>query len=319
MESVSEARERIVVVVGSLNTDLVIGLDRMPDTGETVLGNSLSQVPGGKGLNQAVAAQRVGAKVAMLGAVGNDAFGKELMSVLEREGIEQSIAVADGCNTGTAIIELADNGENRIVVVPGANAQVDPARVRDSLTSLSERFEIGVVLVQGEIALDATASALAFAREVGAITILNPAPMREFTREIFEHVDYLVPNEFEARDLVSQSDTRLDSMLDCVEAANTILDLGVRNVIVTRGEKGAVWANANGSGQAAAFRIVPVDTVAAGDAFCGTFAAALNRSETFAEALRWASGAGALAATRTGAVDSLPNELEVRELLGLTN
>jgi ribokinase len=319
VDSVPAERERIVVVVGSLNTDLVIGLDRMPDTGETVLGNSLSQVPGGKGLNQAVAAQRVGAKVAMIGAVGNDAFGRELLSVLEREGIEQSIAVADRCNTGTAIIELADNGENRIVVVPGANAQVDPTRVRDSLTALSERFEIGVVLVQGEIALDATASALEFARELGATTILNPAPMREFTKDILENVDYLVPNEFEARDLVSQSDTRLDSMLDCVEAANTILDLGVRNVIVTRGEKGAVWANANGSGQAAAFRIVPVDTVAAGDAFCGTFAAALNRSETFAEALRWASGAGALAATRTGAVDSLPNELEVRELLGLKN
>jgi ribokinase len=319
VDSVPAERERIVVVVGSLNTDLVIGLDRMPDTGETVLGNSLSQVPGGKGLNQAVAAQRVGAKVAMIGAVGNDAFGRELLSVLEREGIEQSIAVADRCNTGTAIIELADNGENRIVVVPGANAQVDPTRVRDSLTALSERFEIGVVLVQGEIALDATASALEFARELGATTILNPAPMREFTKDILENVDYLVPNEFEARDLVSQSDMRLDSMLDCVEAANTILDLGVRNVIVTRGEKGAVWANANGSGQAAAFRIVPVDTVAAGDAFCGTFAAALNRSETFAEALRWASGAGALAATRTGAVDSLPNELEVRELLGLKN
>ena len=318
MESASEVRERIVVVVGSLNTDLVIGLERMPDIGETVLGNSLNQVPGGKGLNQAVAAQRVGAKVAMIGAVGNDAFGRELLGVIEREGIDPAIEILQDCNTGTALIEVTDNGENRIVVVPGANAQVDPSQVEDSLRALHEHYDLGVVLVQGEIALEATARALEVAQELGAVTILNPAPTRDFTPKIFANVDFLIPNEHEARDLISNPEAPLNSMLDCVEAAHLILDLGVKNVIVTRGEKGAVWANANGTGQAAAFRIVPVDSVAAGDAFCGTFAAALNRSETMAESLRWASAAGALAATSPGAVDSLPNESQVRELLGLT-
>ena len=309
----------MIVVVGSLNTDLVLHVEKFPQEGETVLGDSLTQEPGGKGLNQAVAASRAGASVALIGAVGSDSFGRHLKDVLSTEGVHDLVDTDTSHATGTAVIEVDSNGANRIIVVSGANNHVQADRVEEQLRALASYQRLGVVLVQGEIDPEATERALVVGQELGAVTVLNPAPMRDFPRRVFSNTDYLIPNEFEARELAALSEFPLTSMLDCVEAANSLVDLGAKNVIVTRGEKGAVWANANGSGQAGAFRIVPVDTVAAGDSFCGVFASAINEGQPFAEALRWASAAGALAATRSGAVTSLPQREEIMKLLGLTD
>ncbi len=305
----------MVVVVGSLNADFVVTLDAFPAPGESVLGKTFEQVPGGKGLNQAVAASRLGSQVAMIGAIGGDQFGAGLMRTLESEGITPLIQVNSDASTGIAMIEVESSGENRIVVISGANNLLSEEVVEASLREIANQHQIGVVITQGEVPVTATERALRVAKELGAITILNPAPMRDFPQSMFPLVDYLVPNELEAQELCALEGNAGKSMLDFVEVATSIVDLGVGTVIITRGEKGAVWSTATASGQAAAFRIVPVDTVAAGDAFCGGLATALNEGRPLNEALRWASAAGALAATRKGAVSSIPRRSEVEELL----
>ncbi len=305
----------MVVVVGSLNADFVVTLDAFPAPGESVLGKTFEQVPGGKGLNQAVAASRLGAQVAMIGAIGGDQFGAGLMRTLESEGITPLIQVNSDASTGIAMIEVESSGENRIIVISGANNLLSEEVVEASLREIANQHQIGVVITQGEVPVTATERALRVAKELGAITILNPAPMRDFPQSMFPLVDYLVPNELEAQELCALEGNACTSMLDFVEVATSIVDLGVGTVIITRGEKGAVWSTATASGQAAAFRIVPVDTVAAGDAFCGGLATALNEGRPLNEALRWASAAGALAATRKGAVSSIPRRSEVEELL----
>ena len=311
----SSPTESVVVVVGSLNTDFVLTLDAFPAAGESVLGKTFEQAPGGKGLNQAVAASRLGAQVAMIGAVGGDQFGPGLIQTLTDEGIDSLVSQIPDTSTGIAIIEVESSGENRIIVVSGANNFLSEDSVETSLREIAGEHRIGVVLTQGEVPVQTTERALRVAKELGAITILNPAPVRDFPPSVFPLVDYLVPNELEAQGLCTLEGNACKSMLDFVEVATSIVDLGVGSVIITRGEKGAVWSTATASGQAAAFRIVPVDTVAAGDAFCGGLAAALNEGQPLNEALRWASAAGALTATRVGAITSLPRRSEVEELL----
>jgi ribokinase len=311
----SSPTESVVVVVGSLNTDFVLTLDAFPAAGESVLGKTFEQAPGGKGLNQAVAASRLGAQVAMIGAIGGDQFGPGLIQTLTDEGIDSLVSQIPDTSTGIAIIEVESSGENRIIVVSGANNFLSEDSVETSLREIAGEHRIGVVLTQGEVPVQTTERALRVAKELGAITILNPAPVRDFPPSVFPLVDYLVPNELEAQGLCTLEGNACKSMLDFVEVATSIVDLGVGSVIITRGEKGAVWSTATASGQAAAFRIVPVDTVAAGDAFCGGLAAALNEGQPLNEALRWASAAGALTATRVGAIASLPRRSEVEELL----
>ncbi len=313
--SKSSPTESVVVVVGSLNTDFVLTLDAFPAAGESVLGKTFEQAPGGKGLNQAVAASRLGAQVAMIGAIGGDQFGPGLIQTLTDEGIDSLVSQIPDTSTGIAIIEVESSGENRIIVVSGANNSLSENAVETSLREIAREYRIGVVLTQGEVPVQTTERALKVAKELGAITILNPAPVRDFPPSVFPLVDYLVPNEHEAQGLCTLEGNACISMLDFVEVATSIVDLGVGSVIITRGEKGAVWSTATASGQAAAFRIVPVDTVAAGDAFCGGLAAALNEGQPLNEALRWASAAGALTATRVGAAASLPRRPEVEELL----
>ncbi len=305
----------MIVVVGSLNTDFVVTLDSFPQAGETVLGETFEQFPGGKGLNQAVASSRLGANVAMIGAVGNDSFGDALLATLATEAITSHVEKITESSTGIALIEVAASGDNKIIVVSGANSMLTEEIVESSLREIATHQQIGLVLTQGEVPVAATHKALSVAKELGAITILNPAPIRDFPSSIFPLVDYLIPNELEARELVELEGNSFNSMLDFVELASSIVNLGVGTVVITRGEKGAVWSTATASGQAAAFRIVPVDSVAAGDAFCGGLAVALNEGQPLNEALRWASAAGAIAATRAGAVTSLPQRSEVEGLL----
>ena len=298
-----------VVVVGSLNVDLVVGLQRMPAPGETVMGETLERHPGGKGLNQAVAAARLGARVSMIGAVGSDDSGAWLRGIVEAEGIDAtSLVTADG-PSGTALIEVDSTGMNRIVVIPGANAALTADHVTAAINSLDD---VAVVLAQGEVPLEAIAAAMAAGRARGARTILNPAPVRDYPGSLLALVDFLVPNEHEAAHL---SGLPTESLVDANEAAHHFTGRGVPHAIITRGARGAVWVSPSSSGSVAAYRVSPVDTVAAGDAFCGGLAAALASGEPLPDALRWASAAGALATTIAGAVPSLPTRDAVEQLL----
>ncbi len=298
-----------IAVVGSLNIDLVVDLDRMPSAGETVFGTSLQRHPGGKGLNQAVAAARLESEVHMIGAVGDDGSGDWLLDVVRRENIEaRGIAQASG-TSGTALIEVDSTGENRIIVIPGANNAVDPGAVASHLKSLGA---VDVVLTQGEVPIDAMVAAAETGRSIGARIVLNPAPVRDYPPELLRNVDVLVPNEHEAHELTGMP---VGNMVDAVEAAQALQEKGPSCVIITRGDKGVVWTSPEGSGQSAAFKVSPVDTVAAGDAFCGGLASGLARGATMAEAMRWGAAAGALAATIKGAVPSLPSLDKVTELL----
>ena len=298
-----------IAVVGSLNIDLVVQLDRMPAAGETVFGTTLERHPGGKGLNQAVAAARLESEVHMIGAVGDDGSGDWLLDVVRREGIHSDgIATANG-TSGTALIEVDTSGQNRIIVIPGANDLVKPGDVAEHLTSLAA---VDVVLTQGEVPVDVMVAAAETGKKIGAQVVVNPAPVREYPKELLKHVDVLVPNEHEAHELTGMS---VDNMVDAVEAAQQLQDRGPTCVVITRGDKGAVWTSPDGSGQTAAFKVSAVDTVAAGDAFCGALSAGMARGLSMAESLRWASAAGALAATGKGAVPSLPPLAMVTELL----
>jgi len=298
-----------VVVVGSLNLDLVIGLARMPDSGETVMGDRLEQHAGGKGLNQAVAAARLGAPVSMIGAVGSDPSGEWLRGVVAGDGIDGAgIATVDGIS-GTAVIEVDASGANRIVVIAGANEHVTADHVARAMAAIPDA---GIVLAQGEIPTDAIVTAMRAGREAGARTIFNPAPVREYPESMYADIDLVIPNEHEAAQLTGM-DTA--TTVDATDAARTLVRMGAGCAIVTRGVRGAVWATADATGSCGSFHVVPVDTVAAGDAFCGGLAAALAEGLSISEALRWGSAAGALAATVAGAVPSLPDRESVEALV----
>lgn len=302
-----------VVVVGSLNVDLVVGMERLPEPGETVLAHSLDRHAGGKGLNQAVACARLGGNVTMLGAVGDDASGTWLRSILHEDGIDSSHVQTLPGPSGTALIEVEHGGENRIIVVPGANAQIPAA---DVAAGIRELPDVGILLVQAEMPLDIIESALRAANERGAITILNPSPVTDFSRELLKLVNVIVPNEHEAAKLTGME---TDSSVDATEAALRFNEIGIGTAIITRGGKGCVWASGANTGSVPTFKVQPVDTVAAGDAFCGGLAAALSFGFPMAEALRWASASGALATTKAGAVPSLPYRESVEELLELNS
>ncbi len=298
-----------VVVVGSLNVDLVVGLDRMPDPGETVMGRTLDQHAGGKGLNQAVAAARLGARVEMVGAVGSDDSGSWLRGIVVHEGIGDTCVRTVEGPSGTALIEVDRTGMNRIVVVPGANGQVTPD---DVAASLAEIDDIAIVLTQGEVPLSSIEAAMVVGRARGARTILNPAPALDYPVDLLRAVDIVLPNEHEAAQLTGLDTSTLEG---AQAAAAHLVDLGVTCAIITRGAEGAIWATAEATGSVAVFTVTPIDTVAAGDGFCGGLVAALAEGHELDEALRWAAAAGGLATTKAGAVPSLPSRAELDALL----
>lgn len=284
-----------VVVIGSLNLDLVARCSRLPGPGETVLGSDFTQVPGGKGLNQAVAAARSGATVTLVGAVGDDDAGRLLRQVMIDEGIDDRwLHVVGNTPTGRALIAVDDSAENSIVVVPGANTWDDPA---------AEPPPLGrVVLAQLEVPLGRVERAFAAARSVGASTVLNPAPVSQLGPALLSNCDYLVPNEHEA---------------DLLGGFEALLASGVSTIVVTQGAAGVTTLTGETTASHAAFEVQPVDTTGAGDAFCGALSARLATGESFEAAVRFAMAAGALATTKPGAVPSLPHRSDVERLLTL--
>ncbi len=280
-----------VTVIGSLNLDLVATAARFPGPGETVQGSTFDEIPGGKGLNQAVAAARAGAKVAFVGAVGDDPAGERLRSVVVGEGIDdQALATLAATPSGRALITVDERGENSIVVVGGANR----------IVAVGAPPTARVVLVQLETNVDAVVAGLAAARADGAITVLNPAPADRVPDDVLALCDVIVPNEHELQ---------LLGGIDALRARTSA------RIVVTRGAAGADIVTDDGVTHVDAFAVTPIDTTGAGDAFCGALAARLAVGADLDDAVRVAAAAGALATTRSGAVPSLPLLAEIDALL----
>ena len=287
--------------------DLVVKAPRMPLGGEILPGRDFQMIPGGKGANQAAAAARLGAQVAMVGRVGGDAFGPPLIENLRRQGVDTGhVRIDDEAATGTAMIIVDDSGQNSIVVSPGANGRVNEQDV-DRLEGVLGHAQ--VLLLQFEVPLETVEYAIQMAARHRVKVILNPAPACPALAEFIAKVDYLVPNEFEAGTLTGLEAKDVPS---AERAARKLLGYGVPVVIITLGERGALMATEQGMTHVPARRVQAVDTTAAGDAFIGGLAVALVKGFSLDEAVRYASCAGTLAVTRFGAQTSLPSAEQVQ-------
>lgn len=296
-----------VVVIGSLNMDLVTRAPRLPKGGETLIGHSFATVSGGKGANQAVAAARLGARVAMVGCVGNDDYGVQLREALLAEQIDcQAVSTVED-SSGVALIVVDDNSQNAIVIVAGANGAMTPA-VIDRFDAVLQAAD--VIICQLEIPDATVGHALKRARTLGKTVILNPAPAsRPLPADWFAAIDYLIPNESEAAAL---SGLPVDSLQSAESAANQLIAMGAGKVIITLGAQGSLFANGKGFEHFPAPKVQAVDTTAAGDTFVGGFAAALASGKSEAEAIRYGQVAAALSVTRAGAQPSIPTMSDVQ-------
>ena len=296
-----------VVVIGSLNMDLVTRAPRLPRGGETLIGHSFATVSGGKGANQAVAAARLGAQVAMVGCVGNDDYGVQLREALLAEQIDcQAVSTVED-SSGVALIVVDDNSQNAIVIVAGANGAMTPA-VIDRFDAVLQAAD--VIICQLEIPDATVGHALKRARTLGKTVILNPAPAsRPLPADWFAAIDYLIPNESEASAL---SGLPVDSLQSAESAANQLIAMGAGKVIITLGAQGSLFANGKGFEHFPAPKVQAVDTTAAGDTFVGGFAAALASGKSEAEAIRYGQVAAALSVTRAGAQPSIPAMSDVQ-------
>lgn len=297
-----------VVVIGSANLDLVAHLEHLPKPGQTLLASSYAEHPGGKGLNQAVACARMGAKTAFVGCVGDDDAGRFLRSVLESERIDTTMLRTVSGPTGRAFINIDSRGENEIVVVLGANAQVGLLDGR-SESVVDEHLEIpscSVILAQLEIPQKTITSVFAKAKQNGATTVLNPAPAAILVPEIIKLSDIIVPNETEAQSL---------------GGVDALIASGIASIVVTQGERGANYISYSGSSTSVVhfdpYVVTPIDTVGAGDAFIGAMCAEIARGVSIGEACSVAVVAGALATTVNGAVRSMPTRTAVVKALGV--
>ena len=292
-----------LIVFGSLNMDLVAQTARLPLKGETVDGTHFSQVPGGKGANQAVASSRLGIPTYMAGLVGDDRFGEELLNALQESGVNtETVSVTPDISSGVAVIAVDENSDNNIIVIAGANGCVDETDVEKVKQLLPQA---SAILLQLEIPLGVVISVAEAAKAAGVKVILDPAPAPEsLPEELYRLTDIITPNETEAGRLVgfaiADAETRQ-------KAAEILLGRGVGAAVLKLGARGVFCHDGSESFLVPPFKIIPVDTVAAGDAFNGGMAAGLDGGLTLKEAITWGAATGALAASKKGALPSLPD------------
>jgi ribokinase len=296
-----------LLVVGSANADLVIGVERRPAAGETVLGTDLAVHPGGKGANQAVAAARLGARTALLARVGDDANGRLLLDAQREAGVDTVGVLVGGAPTGVALITVDPSGDNSIVVSPGANGRLTPEDVR-AAGSLFQASR--VVSAQLEIPLETVVEVVRNLAPGGRF-VLNPSPPRALPAEVLAACDPLIVNEHEAR-VIAGTGTALGDSPE--EWAVALLALGPRSVVITMGAQGALVASAEGVVRVESVKVEAVDTTGAGDAFTAALAWRLGRGEPLTDAAGYAARVGAAAVTRPGAQVSFPTAEEVASL-----
>ena len=299
-----------VLVFGSLNADLVIRADRLPREGETLQGGDLAVYPGGKGANQAYAAARLGARTAMYGAVGNDVFGDLLLESLRSAGVDVSGVARSGRATGSASITVLPNGENSILLAPGANAAVDASWVEGMGAALDQQ---PIVLCQLEVSLSAVTALLRSASARGARVILDPAPACSLDSEILALAHILTPNQTECALLIGQADRPPQTYEDAREACRLLHARGVRAAIVKMGEAGCFVSADGESFVVPAHRVNAIDTTAAGDTFNAGLAAALAEGQALRPAVELANAAAAISVTRPGAQASAPTRAEAEQ------
>ena len=303
--------QKQILVVGSSNVDLVLRIPRFHRPGETITGENLVTVFGGKGANQAVAAKRLGGSVRFITKMGNDHYGETYRNYLVENGFGRGDILQDKkYPTGVAVIEVNPKGENRIIVSPGANGCLtlkDVARLKQPWK------EVGVFVTQLEIPLATVHKSLRMAKDRGVLTLLNPSPALRLPPGMLSLVDFLVPNEWEAQALTG---VKLKVTQDLPKLATKLLAMGTRNVVITLGAKGLFYKNKDTELRMPAFRVKAVDSTSAGDAFMGGLACGLSEDMPIDAALRFANAAGALATTKLGAQPSLPTRAEVDALAG---
>lgn len=296
-----------IAVVGSLMMDLVVRAPRLPAVGESLIAHSFQTFIGGKGGNQATAAARLGADVAMVGRVGDDDFGRAILANLRNEGIDTLDVFADPANgTGVAVPIVLDDGNNAILAVPRANLAMGVADIERARSAIEGA---GILMVQFEVGMAATEAAMRIARAAGRPVMLNPAPIAPHPPGLLALADVLLPNEVEAAALAPEAGG------DHRREAEALLSRGPGAVVITLGEQGALVATPGHLTEVKAFPVTAVDSVGAGDAFCGAFAVALAEGATPVEAARFGAAAGAFAVTRPGAAASLPSRPEVQRIL----
>jgi ribokinase len=294
-----------VLVIGSLNMDLVVQCEHLPQRGQTIMGGEFFTAPGGKGANQAVAAARLGAQVSMAGCVGRNAFGDTLVAGLRDAGVQTNNVIRVDSQTGIALITVDAAGANTIVVASGANMDCDAALVDQALGNAAGP---GILLLQHEIPPEANARAIHAAHHAGWFVMLNPAPARPIPADLLPLIDLVTPNETEAATIAAR---RIANCSDALAAARSLLASGARAVLVTLGADGAIYCDASSAWHCPAVPVQAVDTTAAGDAYVGALAAALAEPKPLRESLGFAAAAAALAVTRLGAQPSLPSREEL--------
>lgn len=302
-----------ILVLGSLNMDLVTNVKVTPKVGETILGRGFSEIPGGKGANQAVAIGRLGGNVSMLGRVGNDNFGADLIQALADSGVENAmVKKVEGAPTGTALIMVNDDGDNSIVVIPGANYELKPEDIED------EQFEDAeYLLAQLETPIETIEFAYAKAKALGLKTVLNTAPAQKLSKELISNVDLIVPNETEFELLTGHTPETKEG-LDA--GTKWLFEQGVKELIITLGKNGALYVSNQGDQlHVNGYAVKAIDTTAAGDSFIGGLLTALSKGETMKEAMEFAMKVGAVTVTKHGAQSSLPTLEEIESFEGVKN
>ncbi|TBL71433.1 ribokinase [Paenibacillus thalictri] len=299
-----------IAVVGSINMDVVNRVVKHPLPGETIKGLGTEYNPGGKGANQAVAAAQGGGDVTMIGAVGTDAFGGELLATLKERGVGTSGVAAKEGTSGLAFITVSEEGENNIILSEGANGRVLP---EDIDLFAAELEGADVVLLQNEIPWETTLYTMQLAKEKGVRVFFNPAPAFKLPESAFSYIDVCILNETEAGEITGLP---VESQEEAETAASKLIEGGMNCVILTLGVKGSVLVNQAGERIVTpSFKVTPVDTTAAGDTFIGAFAVASAEGKSLAEGLRFASAAAAITVTRSGAQMSIPGRQEIERFL----
>ena len=302
------SRERApIIVIGSVNTDMVATAPTLPAAGETVMGTDFFVSAGGKGGNQAVAAARLGANVSMVGNLGTDALGDQAIERLKKENIDcQQVTRDSEQASGVALINVDQTGENQIVVVPGANATLSAELVEKAFSNIAEG---SIILLQLEIPLASVARAIELGTEKNCRIILDPAPAQALSPSLLENVFLLTPNETEAEIL---SGIKVTGENSAKEAASALLQLGVDNLAITLGSSGVLLASKNEHRLIPAIEVEAIDTTAAGDCFNGSLAAELAKGNELPQSIEFACRAASISVTRAGAQDAMPFAHEVK-------
>lgn len=299
-----------ICVIGSLNMDLVVNVDKMPKPGQTIIGSNFKEVPGGKGANQAVAMARLNGNVSMIGKVGEDGFGQTLINSLKNDKVDTTYIKTTKGATGVALITVDNNAQNSIVVSPGANFEVKEEDIDNNIEAIKNS---DIVVLQLETPLNTIKYALKKSKELNKYTILNPAPALKLDDEIIKNVDLLTPNETELEII---SGVNIETEEDIQKAAQIMIEKGVKELIVTLGSKGSLYINKEKSIFKKAYKVEAVDTTAAGDSYTAALAVALSKDQSIEEAMDFASKVGALSVLKEGAQSSLPTLEDVENFRG---